>query len=78
VVHGWELRSCEEGGKRVAHQAAPGDEVVMCKEGCMLISEEDVLVGFREVERGRHGGRRVVDRVWLVRSVCVCVSRVYV
>jgi hypothetical protein len=76
VIRGWELRNCEEGGKRVAHEAAPGAEVVICKEGRMLISEKDLFVGFREVGRERHGGRRVAYIVWLVRIVRV--GRVYV
>jgi hypothetical protein len=49
MVRVWELWSREEGGEWVAHQAAPGVEVVVHKKGGWSIHEEDLLVGIRKV-----------------------------
>jgi hypothetical protein len=49
VVNGGELRNCEEGGQRVAHQPAPGAEVVVGEWGRRSVPEEDLLIGFRKV-----------------------------
>jgi hypothetical protein len=45
----WELWGREQWGEWVAHQAAPGAEVVVRKKGRWAIPKEDLLVGIREV-----------------------------
>jgi hypothetical protein len=51
VFYVYELWGREEGGERVAHEPAPGAEVVIGRKGRRSILEEDLLVGIRKVRR---------------------------